>query len=201
MWDSIQKNDVKVYGSWWLRPYPEVLKWTKKLPKNGVILDIGCGMGNHTIALAKQGFEVIAFDASPEAVKKTTNWLKKEHQSATVTCNDFMVFDYGKNRFDGILSMNVIHHGKEEEVREVIRNIYQSLKPGGLFLATVPPKANLERYQQIEKNTFVPIDGSEKGIKHVLFTEALIKDMFSCFTLEPIRRDHIEHFMISASKP
>lgn len=201
MWDSIQEHDVKVYGPWWLRPYPEVLEWAKELPKNGVVLNIGCGMGNHTIALAKQGFEVVAFDASPQAVKTTKDWLKKEHRSATVTCNDFMAFDYGTERFDGILSMNVIHHGTEEVVQDVIRNIYQSLKPGGFFLATVPPKTNLKSYKQIANNTFVPIDGSEKGIKHVLFTEALIEDMFSCFTLEPMRRDHIENFVISGRKP
>lgn len=157
-------------------------------------------MGNHTIALAKLEFNVISFDASPEAVKQTKHWLKKEGLSASVTCADFRSFDFGKNRFDGILSMNVIHHGAEADVRKVIRKIYQSLKPGGLLLTTVPPQKYLNRYKKIGKSTFVPIDGSEKEIKHVLFTKALIDDMFSDFILSPPRRDHIEHFVIVGSK-
>ena len=205
MWETILRDERKIFGPWWLRPYPQVLKWGKQLPKRGTILDIGCGMGNHTVALAKRGFKVVAFDASPEAVKQTKRWLKREKLAATVTCADFRAFDFGHNRFDGILSMNAIQHGTEVEVRDVVKSIYRSLKPGGMFLATLPPRKNLKSYRKIGCNTFTPLSGSEKGIPHVLFTKQLIDDIFSDFKRDPLERDHMEldhidHFVVRGSK-
>ena len=40
------------------------------LPKNGKILELGCGIGKDPIYLAKKGFNITALDFSQEAIKK-----------------------------------------------------------------------------------------------------------------------------------
>ena len=43
------------------------------------ILDFGCGAGSNTWYLAKEGFDVYAFDGSVSAVEKTKKRLKEEN--------------------------------------------------------------------------------------------------------------------------
>ncbi len=37
------------------------------------LLDLGCGLGRHTVYMGKHGFKVTAFDLSDEAVESTRN--------------------------------------------------------------------------------------------------------------------------------
>jgi 2-polyprenyl-3-methyl-5-hydroxy-6-metoxy-1,4-benzoquinol methylase len=38
------------------------------LPKNGLILDLACGIGRHSILLAESGYNVVGIDISPEYI-------------------------------------------------------------------------------------------------------------------------------------
>jgi 2-polyprenyl-3-methyl-5-hydroxy-6-metoxy-1,4-benzoquinol methylase len=118
---------------WWLKPNQEVIDLASGF-KQGKFLDIGCGMGRHTILLAKMGFDVVAFDGAKDAVEYTKEWLKKEKLSAEVYLSDFLTWEYGENLYDGILSINSFHHAKEQEVKNTAKKIAKSLKIGGVFL-------------------------------------------------------------------
>lgn len=41
-------------------------------------LDLGCGLGRHSILFGKNGFNVFCFDISNEAVEKTREWAESE---------------------------------------------------------------------------------------------------------------------------
>src|SRR5688500_442641 len=49
-----------------------------KMPKDSKILDLSCGIGRHSIPLAKRGYKVIGYDISSLYLKKARGWARKE---------------------------------------------------------------------------------------------------------------------------
>ncbi len=48
------------------------------MPKDSKILDLSCGIGRHSIPLAKRGYKVIGYDISPVYLQKAREWAKGE---------------------------------------------------------------------------------------------------------------------------
>jgi 2-polyprenyl-3-methyl-5-hydroxy-6-metoxy-1,4-benzoquinol methylase len=42
------------------------------------VLDLGCGAGRNCLFLAKKGFNLMSFDISESALRKTNAWVRKE---------------------------------------------------------------------------------------------------------------------------
>jgi SAM-dependent methyltransferase len=49
-----------------------------KMPKDSKILDLSCGIGRHSIPLAKKGYKVIGYDISSLYLQKAREWAKRE---------------------------------------------------------------------------------------------------------------------------
>jgi SAM-dependent methyltransferase len=49
-----------------------------KIPKDSKILDLSCGIGRHSIPLAKRGYRVIGYDISSLYLQKAREWAKRE---------------------------------------------------------------------------------------------------------------------------
>jgi SAM-dependent methyltransferase len=60
--------------------------------------------------------------------------------------HDYSSFDEIKETFDMVLLFEVIEHLKLDEGREMVRNIYQILKPGGRVILTTPNVYTPGRY-------------------------------------------------------
>lgn len=52
-------------------------RWSSKGFKN--FLDLGCGLGRHSVYMGTRGFDVTAVDLSEEAVKRTKDWAAQEN--------------------------------------------------------------------------------------------------------------------------
>ena len=168
----------------WLTPAKEAENLAKNL-KKGKILDMGCGLGRHTLYFAQRGFEVIAFDGSEDAVAHTKDWLKKEKLQAEVSLSTFSDWNYGENEYEAILSFNAFHHGTEEEVRSLAKRIAKGLKKGGVFIANVPSTRNIkEEDKQIERQTYTPNSGPEEGIPHFFFSQKDVYKFFPDFEIQ-----------------
>ena len=48
------------------------------MPKDSKILDLSCGIGRHSIPLAKRGYKVIGYDISSLYLKKAREWATRE---------------------------------------------------------------------------------------------------------------------------
>jgi SAM-dependent methyltransferase len=49
-----------------------------KMPKDSKILDLSCGIGRHSIPLAKKGYKVVGYDISSLYLQKAREWAKRE---------------------------------------------------------------------------------------------------------------------------
>jgi SAM-dependent methyltransferase len=90
------------------------------------VLDIGCGLGRLTRALAADNRDVVGLDVSPRMIERA----KSEGSSvgATFLEGDFLELDFGNRRFDCIVSAAALHHMPPDVA---LRRMSGLLRPGG----------------------------------------------------------------------
>jgi ubiquinone/menaquinone biosynthesis C-methylase UbiE len=102
--------------------------------KDNLYLDIGCGTGNYTIALAEKGLNLYGVDPSEKMLKtaqsgnQNINWLLgTAEQIPTVN-----------NIFDGVIAILTIHHWTN--IKQSLREINRVLKASGriVFFTSTP---------------------------------------------------------------
>jgi SAM-dependent methyltransferase len=115
----------------------------------GSVLDLCCGPGRHAIEFARSGFQVTGVDRSPFLLERagehasacgaSVEWVMADMRSFVrpaafdLVCNLFTSFGYFQDESDDL---------------QVLRNIYQSLKPTGLLVMEVLGKERLARTWQ-----------------------------------------------------
>jgi 2-polyprenyl-3-methyl-5-hydroxy-6-metoxy-1,4-benzoquinol methylase len=93
------------------------------------VLEIGCGMGLHSLELARRGAEVHAVDLTENAVAVTQARMKEFGFAAEVQRADAESLPYGNDEFDFVWSWGVIHHSAR--TARIVREIARVLRPQG----------------------------------------------------------------------
>ncbi len=96
-----------------------------KLPTGGRILDAGCGSGRDAKAFALRGYDVTAFDASPELAK-----LASAHCGFDVAARTFSDVDE-IDAYDGIWSCASLLHVADQDMSRAIGRLWRALRPDG----------------------------------------------------------------------
>ena len=96
----------------------------------GVLLDVACGPGVVTAALAQNAARITAFDATPAMLEKARARCE-EAGLANVKFRegDAQAMPFADATFDGIVTRLAIHHFAEPA--KVMSEMYRVLKPGG----------------------------------------------------------------------
>ena len=103
-------------------------------PPEASIWDAGCGSGRDARAFASLGYQVSAFDASPELCR-----LASKHCGFKVAQRTFQ--DVSEEAaYDGIWCCASLLHVPSDEMPEVLGQLWRALKPGGSLFATFKPR-------------------------------------------------------------
>lgn len=96
------------------------------------ILDFGCGAGANTWYLAREGFDVYAFDGSQSAVLKAEKYLQEEgYSSVHFDVMDGATITYEDNFFDCVIDNVCIYANTSECIEKMYEQVYRVLKKGG----------------------------------------------------------------------
>ena len=113
------------------------------------ILDLGCGVGRHSLELARRGFQVTGVDRTKQYLKQASERAEQESLKIEFIQEDMRKF-CRPDSFNGAISMftSFSYFEDPEEDRKVALNVYQSLRPGGVFLLETHGKESLARIFQ-----------------------------------------------------
>lgn len=117
--------------------YPYLLaQWLLKhvYKKAGVLIDLGCGRGEHLAAFARLGFDVAGVDISPYA-KELANYYRAEVADLE---RDRLPFP--ANSFDFAFSKSVIEHMRHPT--RLLSLAFEALRPGGTAVIMTPSWAH-----------------------------------------------------------
>ena len=103
-------------------------RFLKQIPKNGKILDAGCGTGHDVLAFKTLKYRVTAFDASSEMVL-----IAKRLTGLPVTLDRFETVKLKDNSFDGIWTNASLLHVPQKDIAKVYKKLWRALKPGGAW--------------------------------------------------------------------
>lgn len=128
--------------------------WTSILPKNGKILEGGCGLGPWVIKLRSMGYDVTGVDYDPVSIAK----IKKYDGDIPLHVSNIENMPFKESSFDAYLSFGVLEHFHEGP-QAAINEAHRILKPGGIFIVMVPYMNMLLRikypFMALKKNAFL----------------------------------------------
>ena len=188
-WNLVKEDKEYIWKNPSKESYYLLNRW--KTQEKREFLDLGCGMGRHSILFGKNKFNVSCFDISAEAIKRTKEWAEQENLQFDYKIGDMIELPYKNEQFDCILCRNVIAHTDTEGIKKVINEIYRVLKPEGECYLTLGSKDSWgfkqEEWPLIDENTRLRMEeGPEYKVPHFYADYELAKKLFSEFEIVQI---------------
>ncbi|HET8550712.1 MAG TPA: methyltransferase domain-containing protein [Bryobacteraceae bacterium] len=115
------------------------------------ILDIGCGTGHLTNAIAERGAEVVGLDASPDMLGQA----RRNYPNLRFVLADASSFRFDES-FDAVFSNAVLHWVRDAD--GVVRSVAAALRSGGRFVTEFGGKGNVAQLLAAAKHVIPSAD-------------------------------------------
>ncbi len=154
-WDETYYRNLKgsekdFLNDIWMIKYKDIICNINN--KNAI--DLGCGLGQDSIWLMKNGFNVISCDFS----KKALNKFKETCPNAKVMNFDIVDGLPFEPNSVGLVNANLsLHYFNMEKTKEIFDGIYEVLEKGGLFIGRMNSDKNAyvnDNYIEMEKDFY-----------------------------------------------
>jgi len=152
----------------------KLVKWLK-LKETDFILDLCCGMGRHTIALAERGFRVVGVDLSETLLSKAVQ--SSTRLSIPFIKGEMRNLPFVNHTFDVVINLftSFGYFEDDQENIKALREMARVLKPDGRFLVDFLNRSAVEK-------TLVPVSEREQDGLFIREERAIDGD-FVCKTI------------------
>lgn len=165
--------------------YPLVARW-HKMNFTG-LLDLGCGIGRHSIFFARNGFQVEAFDLSKDGIQKLMEKTNRLKLKITYAVGDMLHLPYKNNSFDAVICYHTIYHSDDEGIKQGISEIKRVLTPGGEAFISFNSQSNSafsdNENIHITSHTIYKTKGHEAQIPHYYATKPDVENLLNGFQI------------------
>lgn len=114
-----------------------------RLPEGGRVLDVGCGNGRHTLALARRGYTVTALDLSARRLRRVSQVAEAEGLQVEIVRRDMRDFTRPRHFHAILWSGDAVGLFDRDEEQQVLGHLFDALKPGGGRLVVAPRSKEL----------------------------------------------------------
>lgn len=135
-----------VTSAFWSEPSEDVYyllaRWKKSRRSRIRMLDLGCGMGRHSLLFAENGFEVTALDSSESGLRKLEASAAERGLEIEVVHADLTKLPFDDGSFDAVLAYHSIYHVDSEGIVAAISELHRVMRPGAEVYVTFNSKSN-----------------------------------------------------------
>jgi len=119
-------------GDYGLNPFEQ---WT--LPfLTGSVVELGCGLGNLSLAAARKGLPVTALDACPDAVADLARRAEAESLKVAVRAVDLSTWR-ADGQWDSVVAIGLLMFFACDDARRLLTEIRSAVRPGGIAAINV----------------------------------------------------------------
>ncbi|HYX30275.1 MAG TPA: class I SAM-dependent methyltransferase [Pyrinomonadaceae bacterium] len=130
------------------------------------LLDAGCGGGRNLTYFFRTGFDVSGVDQSVAAITEIRSLaagLSPNLPRENFRLEAVEKMSFGDSTFDVVLSSAVLHFARNESHwREMVREMWRVLKPGGIFFARLASTVGIDEIRLVEGRRYHLPDGSQR---------------------------------------
>src|ERR1044072_6341564 len=160
------------------------------------LLDAGCGGGRNLTYFFRTGFDVSGVDQSPAAIAEIQ--ILAAALAPTIPAENFRVeavekMSFADSTFEVVLSSAVLHFARDENHwREMVREMWRVLKPGGILFARLASTVGIDDLKLMEGRRYHLPDGS---VRFLVDEEMLLRETESLGGqwLEPFKTVVVHH--------
>jgi SAM-dependent methyltransferase len=129
-WDSSYTADAQ--APWDIgRPQPAFLRLAEAGLLAGLVLDAGCGTGEHTLLAASRGADAVGIDISPLAIERARGKAAARGIDARFEVGDALrLTDLGLT-FDTVIDSGLFHVFDDDSRARYVESLASALRPGG----------------------------------------------------------------------
>lgn len=135
------------------------------------VLDVACGVGRHSIPLAKSGYQVTGIDYSKSQIREAKKYAKDNKVDIEFLLKDANDFSFSE-KFDAAICMWTTIGEEPMVYTEVIKNVFKALRKNGIFIIDNNSWSRIPK----SKEQFIKNNLTTRGLKikqsiHDRFTE------------------------------
>jgi SAM-dependent methyltransferase len=112
-------------------PQPAIIDLERAGWIRGEVLDVGCGTGEHTILLARLGYDVLGIDFAPHAVEHARANAAQKGVDARFEVADAMNLG-DESAYDTIVDSALFHIFDDSDRPRYVRSLHAACRPGAL---------------------------------------------------------------------
>lgn len=142
------------------------------------VIEAGCGFGRNLVYFLRNGYEIFAADAEPQAinaVRRLAASLAPALPAENFRVEPVETMSFPDQFGDVVISSAVLHFARhDEQFDAMLRGTWRVLKPGGLFFCRLASSIGMESHMhRVAGRRFLLPDGSER----YLVDEALLMQL------------------------
>jgi tellurite methyltransferase len=144
----------------------------------GRVLDLGCGLGNLSIAGARQGCTLLSIDGSPTAILRISQAASSENLPIQAEVAELRNYEI-RGEFDVIVCIGLLMFMAKDDAIRIVGQLQEHVLPGGLAIVNV----------LIEGTTYLEMFGPDP---YHLFGRSELQERFAGWELIESRYDDFE---------
>nr|WP_307903320.1 class I SAM-dependent methyltransferase [Clostridium botulinum] len=176
-------ENIKKYDLFW--PDENIIRFLNKSYNKSnrdkiKVLDLGCGSGRNSIAIASEGFKTYSIDYNKECIDITKEKATNLDLNLELSQNEGNEIPFDDNSFDCVIAWGSLFYNDSNGRIELLNEINRVLKKEGTFLANWRTTEDYfyKKGKEIEKNTFFLDESCKKfGLQDIVYYFAEQNDL------------------------